>query len=31
MVNYLLWIKILLYYTIIQHEGGRHIDFRQNV
>ena len=25
---YLLWVQKLLYYTI-QHEGGRHIDFRQ--
>jgi len=28
MVKYSLWIQKLLYYTI-QHEGGRHIDFRQ--
>jgi len=28
MVKYPLWIQKLLYYTI-QHEGGRHIDFRQ--
>ena len=28
MVKYRLWIQELLYYTI-QHEGGRHIDFRQ--
>jgi len=28
MVKYPLWIEKLLYYTI-QHEGGRHIDFRQ--
>ena len=27
-VKYPLWIQKLLYYTI-QHEGGRHIDFRQ--
>ena len=28
MVRYPLWIQKLLYYTI-QHDGGRHIDFRQ--
>jgi len=28
MVKYPLWIQKLLYYTT-QHEGGRHIDFRQ--
>ena len=28
MVKYPLWVQKLLYYTI-QHEGGRHIDFRQ--
>ena len=28
MVKYPLWIQKLLYCTI-QHEGGRHIDFRQ--
>ena len=28
MVKYPLWIQKLLYY-MIQHEGGRHIDFRQ--
>ena len=28
MVNYPLGVQKLLYYTI-QHEGGRHIDFRQ--
>jgi len=28
MVKYPLWIQKLLYYTM-QHEGGRHIDFRQ--
>jgi len=28
MVKYPLWIQKLFYYTI-QHEGGRHIDFRQ--
>jgi len=27
MVKYPLWVQKLLYYTI-QHEGGRHIDFR---
>ena len=27
MVKYPLWIQKLLYYTI-QHESGRHIDFR---
>jgi len=27
-VKYPLWVQKLLYYTI-QHEGGRHIDFRQ--
>ena len=29
MVKYTLWVQKLLYYTI-QHEGGRHIDFRQS-
>jgi len=28
MVKYPLWIQKLFYYTI-EHEGGRHIDFRQ--
>jgi len=28
MVKYPFWVQKLLYYTI-QHEGGRHIDFRQ--
>ena len=28
MVKYPLWVQKLLYYTI-QHDGGRHIDFRQ--
>jgi len=28
MVKYPCWVKKLLYYRI-QHEGGRHIDFRQ--
>jgi len=28
MVKYSLWVQKLLYYTI-QHDGGRHIDFRQ--
>jgi len=28
MVKYPLWVQKLLYYTI-QHEGGRHIDFRR--
>jgi len=28
MVKYTLWIQNLLYYTT-QHEGGRHIHFRQ--
>ena len=28
MVKYPHWIQKLFYYTI-QHEGGRHIDFRQ--
>jgi len=27
MVKYLFWVQKLLHYTI-QHEGGRHIDFR---
>jgi len=27
-VKYPLWVQKLLYYTI-QHESGRHIDFRQ--
>jgi len=27
-VKYPLWVQKLLYYTT-QHEGGRHIDFRQ--
>ena len=28
MVKYQFWVQKLLHYTI-QHEGGRHIDFRQ--
>ena len=28
MVKYPLWVQKLLYYTI-QHDGGRHTDFRQ--
>jgi len=28
MVNYTFWVQKLFYYTI-QHEGGRHINFRQ--
>ena len=28
MVRYSFWIQKLVYYKI-QHEGGRHIDFRQ--
>ena len=28
MVKYPLWVQKLLYYTI-EHDGGRHIDFRQ--
>jgi len=27
-IKYPFWVQKLLYYTI-QHEGGRHIDFRQ--
>jgi len=27
-IKFPLWVQKLLYYTI-QHEGGRHIDFRQ--